>query len=261
MVRQQKCAASGFGGARDTCACREIMSGQVRCTSGRKIARQVVTVAVVAHSDKPGGAERYLVELYREASSPILLGQLPGWNEAGLPARRVELSPKWSRSTIFGGVMKLPAERRRVLRAVAAEPIDYFHLQFKREQVGFSRELSRIAPVVWTEHGRFIRGPQGALLARAYRRASRHVSGIVCVSETVAKSLAAIVHPSVQLEVIENGVSLEGFRPASEGTKALARRRLGLPPISPLRLGLARCTRARIQASYFRFRRRSRAMS
>ncbi|KAI3473603.1 hypothetical protein Pfo_031562 [Paulownia fortunei] len=191
------------------------------CTSGRKIARQVVTVAVVAHSDKPGGAERYLVELYREASSPILLGQLPGWNEAGLPARRVELSPKWSRSTIFGGCHEAASGATSSAARVAAEPIDYFHLQFKREQVGFSRELSRIAPVVWTEHGRFIRGPQGALLARAYRRASRHVSGIVCVSETVAKSLAAIVHPSVQLEVIENGVSLEGFRPASEGTKAL----------------------------------------
>ncbi len=188
-----------------------------------------MSIAVVAHSNAPGGAERYLVELYRNASRPVLFGHLRGWQEADLVSRQVEFGPKWNRTSILNGVARLPAERSRLLAAVADADFDYFHLQFKREQIGFSRALSARAPVVWTEHGRFIGGLNGALLGRAYRRASRYVRGVLCVSETVAESVARVVRPSVAIEVIENGIDLAGFQPASLPAKIAAKRVLGVP--------------------------------
>ncbi|GAA3333241.1 glycosyltransferase [Curtobacterium albidum] len=187
---------------------------------------------VVCHSETLGGAELYLNRLYgglrAEGDEPWLIGSLPGWREASLPNTALRLSPKWSKRTVASGLLKLSTERRRVQRVGRSANADVFHLQFKREQIGFTRSLSRIAPVVWTEHGQFLQGPAGALLAKGYRAAARHVSCIICVSEAVAADVRAVVGSRVPLVVIENAVLDTSARPTAPADRLRARDELHL---------------------------------
>lgn len=200
--------------------------------------------AVVAYSTVPGGAEAYLTRLYRAlkdgGNSPVMVGSLPRWEDAGLQRVPLALSAKWGGATIAAGALKLPSERRRLFGTIADLGPDFFHVQFKREQIGFTDLLSRQAPVVWTEHGRFLRGPKGALLAAGYKYAAQMAAVIVCVSEEVAADVRRVVGPGPRIEVIENSVDTTTLRRASEAEKMQARVALGIPTDKPVLLWIGR---------------------
>ncbi|MCD9154525.1 glycosyltransferase family 4 protein [Aeromicrobium duanguangcaii] len=182
-------------------------------------------VAVVTHSDVEGGAEIYLQRLYRELPEVEVkvFGRLPGWDGA---ADELELSPKWSRSTLASGWLRLRRERRRVRDAVERFAPDVIHLQFKREQIGFTRVLSEIAPVVWTEHGVMPRAMRIAL-GSMYRRAARHATSVITVSDAVGRQVAPVVGDD-KVRVIENGVDATAAAIASAAARELARHELGI---------------------------------
>jgi glycosyltransferase involved in cell wall biosynthesis len=125
------------------------------------------------------------------------------------------------------GIARLRAERREIDRLAAESGADLFHVQFKREQIGLTDVLARHAPVVWTEHGRFLKGKRGAALAAGYRVAARKASAIVCVSDAVATDVRHIVGKRCRIEVIENAVDTKAMRPPTPEEKRAARRTFG----------------------------------
>jgi len=188
---------------------------------------------IIAQSEIAGGAENYLVKLYAKLrphiSEPILLGELPGWSDHGLPFVDAGLGPKWGSETIARGFIRLPGESRRVQRLCRDQMISYFHMQFKREQIGFTSALARLAPVVWTEHGRFLSGRRGRALAAAYRHAAHNVAAIICVSDVVAADVERITPLRTRVEVIPNAIDVVRNAPPTPTAKLDARRVLGLP--------------------------------
>jgi len=174
-------------------------------------------IGVVVASQIDGGGERYLRELYRgvQGSRAVLLGRLPGWRTTGRTELDIGLGDKWSRSTIAPSMRRLPGEYRLSLRAIAeahaADPFDVFHAQYKREQILLTGPLSRLAPVVWTEHGILPDMRLAVPLRAAYRRVARRVHTIVCVSDAVATSVRATVGDHVDVTVIGNAVDLARF--------------------------------------------------
>jgi glycosyltransferase involved in cell wall biosynthesis len=187
----------------------------------------------VCHSDTSGGAEHYLKLLYprlHAAGHDVhLVGSVPGWEETGLPSTRVAFGPKWGRRTILTGVPRLPRERRAVERVVSRMPVDVFHAQFKREQIGLTGLLRQHAPVIWTEHGRFPIGRNGRVLAVGYRRAARNVAAIICVSDVVAENVRAVVGPEVRIEVVPNAIDTDAVHVTTAEERHAARVALGLP--------------------------------
>nr|WP_255356346.1 glycosyltransferase family 4 protein [Cellulomonas sp. Root485] len=229
-------------------------SGQVRATrlgrwghgcdraSGYRVH---VRPVVIAQSTTIGGAEKYLTSLYSTLSAtfgyePRLVGHVPGWIDSGFPEDDIGLSPKWGRRTIVGGLTQLPHERDAVRRAISRRPIDYSHLQFKREQLGLTGPVSRYAPVVWTEHGVLPGAAAAFPLLRGYARAARRVGGIICVSELVAGSVRRVVGARTRVEVVENGVDTAKLRPATEAERRSARSELGLQRDAPVLLWVGR---------------------
>jgi glycosyltransferase involved in cell wall biosynthesis len=170
-----------------------------------------LTIGIVSASDTAGGAEAHTVALGRGLRSRghdvVLYGRCPGWDEAGMPHQPLRLGPKWSRRTLVGGLLRTPAERRRA-RAILGRSV--FHLQFKREQVVLSGPLSGTAPVVWTEHGRWMQGNMGRVLLRAYARASRNVAKVVCVSGAVADDIRQVVDPR-KIVVVPNAIDAAAY--------------------------------------------------
>lgn len=199
---------------------------------------------VVVHSDVYGGAEAYMNRLYGalrgDGVESLLIGSIPGWEATGLDRQSIKLSPKWGGSTVLAGLPQLFAERIRLARGIDGLAPDLFHLQYKREQIGFTSLLAQWAPVVWTEHGRFLGGAKGALLAAAYRRAARDVAVIICVSQEVQADVKRIVGPECRTEVIENSVDTRILRPASDIEKSQARASLGIPGEDPVLLWIGR---------------------
>lgn len=200
---------------------------------------------VVCQSTVAGGAEAYLVRLYnalrQNGFKPRLVGSIPGWVNAGHESRQVKLGPKWGRATMAKGVLRLPLERARIARAAEVDA-SFYHLQFKREQIGFTDVLRRTAPVVWTEHGKFPTGIKGKLLAPGYKLAARKTSAIICVSEAVAASIRAVVGPEPRIEVIVNAVDTDALRPPTEGERLEARAHFGIPDGTPVMLWIGRLT-------------------
>lgn len=199
---------------------------------------------VVAHSTVFGGAESYLVRLHaqlrKSGDRPVLVGSLPSWSDAGLEERAVRMGPKWGVKTIVPGLLRLESERRRVNACADTLAPDLFHLQFKREQIGFTDALAKRAPVVWTEHGAFLRGAKGALLAAAYKQAARKTSLIICVSSEVAKDVRRVIGPGPRIDVVENSVDTAVLRPPSAEEKASSRARLNISAGEPVLLWIGR---------------------
>ncbi len=198
-----------------------------------------VRVGVVIATDERGGAEHHLLRLYsglaRHGVEGHLIGRLPGWSEAGMPATATPVGPKWGRRTAVRSTARAPVERRAVLGLASElherDPFDLFHVQFKREQVLLTRSLSELAPVVWTEHGTLPDGPGSRALRAAYRRAARSARTIVCVSEAVAADVTSTCGASAPVRVIANAVDGARFRPPRDPTERRdARRALGLDP-------------------------------
>lgn len=201
---------------------------------------------VVCQSAVAGGAEAYLVRLYKALSakgnSSALIGSIPGWENTGQESRDVKLSPKWGLATMAQGIFKLPAERVRVARAAVSDA-SLYHLQFKREQIGFTDVLSKRGPVVWTEHGRFPAGIKGRLLAPGYKAAAQKTSAIICVSDEVAANVRELVGPGPRIEVIPNAVDTTALRPPTPEEKAAARESLRIPEGLPVMLWIGRLHR------------------
>jgi glycosyltransferase involved in cell wall biosynthesis len=87
-----------------------------------------------------------------------------------------------------------------------------------------------MAPVLWTEQGRFPDRRGTGPLRAAYARAARDVGAIVCVSDAVRDDVAKICGPrGPRLEVIPNPVDTERFRPPSADERSAARAELGVP--------------------------------
>src|SRR4051794_15791382 len=101
-----------------------------------KLARPL-RIGVVASSRVDGGAESYLRNLYeglaRRGHSPVLLGELPGWE---LESQPTGVTGKWSRRRMLAHAVNVPAHRERILSTARAlhrkGPFDAFHLQYKR---------------------------------------------------------------------------------------------------------------------------------
>lgn len=187
----------------------------------------------VCSSSTSGGAERHLVLLYSALAQrghvPRLIGSVPGWRETGLASTDPHLGPKWAgtRSIVSGSVL-IGRERDRVMQLAERAGADVFHAQFKREQIGFSAHLSRLAPVVWTEHGRLPGGARGAVMRSRYASASRFATLIVCVSDEVALDVRQVVSPECRVEVIPNAIDTVRIKPPTQEEKAEARAALGL---------------------------------
>ena len=195
---------------------------------------------VVVTTTSFGGAEKYLVDIYgdhrvRREFQGFLLGDVPGWDATGLPARSLHHGAKWNRRGAARSLASLPSTRRSGLAAfdayIRARHPAFMHLQFKREQVLFTRSLARRGvPVVWTEHGGLPRFAMWRAIAPAYRRAARSAHPIICVAQHVADDVDALLGgrgPTIR--VIEGGIDPD-WLPAPHGAeRAAARERLGLP--------------------------------
>jgi glycosyltransferase involved in cell wall biosynthesis len=192
-------------------------------------------IGIVVSSAADGGGERYLKVLYEglagRGHAPVLIGDLPGW---ALPSIPTGVEGKWRRKTLVQNGVSSLTDRRRILSTVAhsheAKPFDLFHLQYKREQVLVSRALSQLAPVVWTEHGRFPHGPGTSPLRPLYRRASRSVHQVVCVSEGVQAEIRSVIGGSTPTGVVPNAVDLVHNRPPRPAERSDARQALGILP-------------------------------
>ncbi|QPE05323.1 glycosyltransferase family 4 protein [Microbacterium schleiferi] len=194
-------------------------------------------VAVVAQSSVDGGAEKYLRMLYGDGGIPgTLFGSIPRW---AAPQVDVDLGPKWGSRTLFTGLAKLRSEQERLDTAVGLRDHSLAHVQFKREQIGFTRQLAQDMPVLWTEHGVF-NGRMRFALGNAYRRASREATAIICVSEEAAASLTGTVYDRRRIVVIENPVDTSSITPPNPDIKAEARDRLGVNPDGPLAIWVGR---------------------
>lgn len=215
-------------------------TGSASCATGDNPCVLPMRPVVVCQTPYPGGAERYLTTLYSRlrdlGHKPSLIGSVPGWSEAGLPARRAPLGPKWDGRSTLKHLPRLPMERFAVARLADEAQASSFHLQFKREQIGLTDRLAERAPVVWTEHGRFKTGAEGRLLAAGYRHAAKRVSTIICVSRAVADDVREIVGPKVRVLIVPNAIDTSAVRPPSDDERATARRTLGLPEDVPILL-------------------------
>lgn len=185
---------------------------------------------VVVNSQKLGGAERYLIRLYsvlaRDGVEVHVVGNLPGWDESYGRVHRVNLSDKWSRRTIARGIYHIRSERLSVYERVRAIKPDWIHLQFKREQLGFTASLSQLAPVIWTEHGVFPNSMKA--LRWWYSRAARSASKIICVSDLVSQSLVPLLPDNTGTVVIENVVDERVHRVTTAQSRARAREELNI---------------------------------
>jgi glycosyltransferase involved in cell wall biosynthesis len=195
---------------------------------------------VVVTTTSFGGAEKYLIDIYgdprvRREFHGLLLGDVPGWDATGLPARPLGHGTKWNRRSAVRSLAALPRTRRSGLAAfdayIQARHPAFMHVQFKREQVLFSRPIARRGvPVVWTEHGGLPRFAAWRAIAPAYRRAARSAHTNVCVAQHVADDIDALLGgrgPAIR--VIEGGIDPNWVRPTEPAARAAARERFGLP--------------------------------
>ena len=186
-------------------------------------------IGIVATADIMGGAEKYVADLYsgvHAVRNAVLLGRLPGWSRTELPETDIGLGPKWSRSNALASIYSAPFERHSALCKVRSlGSFGGFHLQYKREQILLTRSLAALAPVLWTEHGRFYTGRGSLALRWNYRRAATATSAIVCVSTEVADDVCAVVPRNVRVEVIVSPVDMDVFKPASQYERERLRRK------------------------------------
>jgi glycosyltransferase involved in cell wall biosynthesis len=206
--------------------------------------------AVISSSDVDGGAEAYMVRLYSllrdRGINGHLVGRMSRWTSESLPASLIQTGPKWNRRDFVKGIPRLPRELAATSRAVKGLRPEVIHMHYKREQIGMTRALSRKAPVIWTEHGKFPDAWDGRFLAAGYRAAARHVEHIICVSDSVADEVCHITRARAPISVIPNAVDSNYFQPVDDETKMAARAQLGLPISGPLVVYLGQLHEAKL---------------
>ncbi len=174
-------------------------------------------IAVVANAPIRGGAELYLKNLHSNLAemghSVTLIGDVASWTLDRIPTSKT--MPKWSRKTLFRNISQLNPDRRELIsiarRLNYSQPVDVWHLQYKREQILLSRTLAQMAPVVWTEHGILPGGRLKPALRMAYREQAKTVHTIIAVSEPIASELRTTVHDEGRVHTIENSVDTTHF--------------------------------------------------
>lgn len=203
-----------------------------------EVAQDVRTrVALCFVSDRNGGAEKHVVNLYRSMVDAdhidvVLFGRVGGWQDVDLRAIDVPSGPKWSLRTMPRALFAARRERRAFVAAVTREhseqPFDFVHMHFKREQILLSGPMSNLATVVWTEHSPLLHGVRGWWIKILYRVASRHVTTVIAVSDATRDNVRRYVAPNVKTVSIDNGVNLSEYRPPSSEQRSEARRKLGI---------------------------------
>lgn len=201
-------------------------------------------VLFVATTSVEGGAERYISRLARlwadQGRSVGLLGQFPGWPGA-LPSYGIGSGPKWSLRNVPQSVLAVRRDIYGLKEVLREQQARVYSLHFKREQVLFSRTLSDGGQtVVWVEHGRFPRGLFGLVIRRSYRRAAKHVSQILCVSEIVARDIAEVIGSAEKIRTVETVVTRAG--PIS---RAEARASLGVNQDARVACAVGRLARSK----------------
>jgi glycosyltransferase involved in cell wall biosynthesis len=195
-------------------------------------------VAIIASTEFLGGAELYIQRLARQLKSrgvPIcLVGGIPSWERANVPVIPLKSSPKWGTRNLARGLLSIRSEITRLIPIADSGQFEIANLHFKREQIGYTGTLAKRMPVIWTEHGLFPRGLFGVLVRPFYRRASRKVDSIVCVSETVSKDIRRVAHRRARVVTIQSGIDLEAFLPLSHAEKTRAMEKLRLPAGRPI---------------------------
>lgn len=168
-------------------------------------------VCALVSTSVRGGGEAYL-KMLASRGGPLgldftIVGNVPKDMASELDVISVDIGPKWSRSTVLRSALRYRKEMNRYLIAIHDLRPDVFHCQYKREQIGLTQSLSRLGPVIWTEHGEFPGGRIGSLLGQRYRKASESVEKIICVSRKVADSLVSRIGVrESKIVVIENCV-------------------------------------------------------
>ncbi len=196
-------------------------------------------VGVVATSTIHGGAEAHIARIWTDPlisarARGHLLGDLPQWAATGLPATDIGLGAKWSYRRTGASLASMPFVTARGRRAIRdcdrQEDFSAFYAHFKREQVLYTRSLSRLAPVIWMEHGALPGGRLRGPLSTAYRRAAGGVATIVCISDRVAAEVSdALGRDAPEIVVISNAIDPGWTAPADDAQKGAARRALGIP--------------------------------
>jgi glycosyltransferase involved in cell wall biosynthesis len=176
-----------------------------------------VKLGIFISSDAHGGAERYIDLLSHNLKSSsfgvVVIGRLENQALHDVDQLQLPVGPKWSRRTLLRSLIALKFERRLYLQAAATERVSIAHLQFKREQILLSKSLSREVPVIWTEHGLLPSGVYGAVVRFFYRRSSRYVKTILCVSQAVVEDLRLSGIADEKLRLAENPVDVQHFAP------------------------------------------------
>jgi glycosyltransferase involved in cell wall biosynthesis len=192
----------------------------------------MTNLCIVATTEFTGGAELYIARQAKALGSAglhcRLLGDLDTWPNR-LERNSLGAGPKWGTKTLGFGVAHLPSERRTLRDLVARIDQPVFNLHFKREQVGYSGLLANYGPVVWTEHGVFPKGSYGAAIRPFYRRASRNVERIICVSDIVASDISRIVGPHIDVVVLDSAVDTNRMSPVSRESRDQAKEAFNLP--------------------------------
>ncbi|XAS71256.1 glycosyltransferase family 4 protein [Micrococcaceae bacterium Sec5.1] len=178
-----------------------------------------------------GGAEKYiavLAEKMNESGRDVeLLGDLPTWPQF-LPRTSLHAGAKWNLRTLPIGFLRAFAERAKLRRHLLKSQEVVFNSHFKREQIAYSKLLSKRGRVVWTEHGRFPSGMFGRVIRPFYRHASKHASAIVCVSDLVARDIARFVSDPRRVVVIDTAIDLTRYRVPTEEYRKKIHAALGL---------------------------------
>lgn len=202
------------------------LMSQLFCTQARP-----AKLGIFISSDTFGGAERYIDLLSHALQSDlfrvVVIGRLENPALHDIDQRQIPIGPKWSRRTLLRSVISIGAEKRMYLESAASAEISMAQLQFKKEQILLSKRLSREVPVIWTEHGLLPSGAYGALVRFFYRRASRHVKSILCVSQAVVDDLRSLGIEDDKLKLMENPVDLAHFIP-DVSARARSRSELGM---------------------------------
>lgn len=181
-------------------------------------------LGIFISSEAYGGAEKYIDLLGNALNSQsidyMIIGSLPGFPVRGPKLYALPIGPKWSKKSLLKSIPSALREKRLYLGAARSLNVNGSHLQFKREQILLSKSLSSIGPVLWTEHGLLPKGPYGRILKVLYKRAARHATGILCVSQAVVDDLVGCGIPSSKLRLALNPVNVEEFRSDAVGRSA-----------------------------------------
>ncbi|HEX9375677.1 MAG TPA: glycosyltransferase family 4 protein [Actinomycetota bacterium] len=136
------------------------------------------------------------------------------------------------------------------LRAIIRETApDLIHLHSSKAGMAGRLLLRGRIPTVFQPHAwsfEAVGGPVRRAAAAWERRAARWADVILCVSEA-ERSRGVEAGVRGRLRVIPNGIDVEALRPATDGDRIDARRRLGLDPSRPLVVCVGRLSRQKGQ--------------